>query len=235
MRLSAAALNHRDVFIRQKLYPRIGVGVPLLADGVGVVVAAGSAELDAAWKGKRVILTPGRGWESSVEGPDSVTGQYAILGGTRDCSIGTLQEYVVVDAKEVEEAPDHLDDAQAAALPLAGLTSYRALFAKSGNAKPGHNILVTGIGGGVALCTLQLAVAAGCNVFVTSGSEDKLCRAKELGASGGVLYTEEQWEKTLLRQLPSKRKSLDAVIDGAGGDIVERASKILKVRESDVL
>ncbi len=75
---------------------------------------------------------------------------------------------------------------------------------------------------------LQLATAAGLNVFVSSGSDDKLKRARELGAQGGVNYQEEGWEKKLMKQLPSGRKYLDAVIDGAGGDIVQNATKILK-------
>ncbi|KAI9882947.1 MAG: formate dehydrogenase (NAD+) [Watsoniomyces obsoletus] len=228
VRITAAALNHRDLFIRQHLYPSPAFDVPLLADGVGTVISTGSAELDSIWKGKRVILTPGRGWDRSAEGPDSETGQYAILGGTKHCPLGTLQEFIAVDANELLEAPFHLSDEEAASLPLTGLTAYRALFTKSGNCKPGYNVLITGIGGGVALMDLQFASAAGCNVFVTSSSKEKLERAKQMGASGGVLYTEESWEKKLVEQLPSQRRWLDAVIDGAGGDIVERTSRILK-------
>lgn len=228
VRVIAAGLNHRDVFIRQNLYPGIALGVPLLADGVGMVESTGSAALESSWIGKRVVLAPGRGWTSSPEGPEPVNGPYAILGGTKHCPVGTLQEFVAIGAAEVEEAPDHLDDAQAAALPLAGLTAYRALFAKSGNAKPGHNILITGVGGGVALIALQFACAAGCSVFVTSGSERKLEEAKRLGASGGTLYKGDEWEKAIRDQLPADRKYVDAVIDGAGGDMVERATKLLK-------
>lgn len=230
--MTAAALNHRDIWIRRHLYPGIAFDVPLLADGVGIVISTGSAALDGHWKGKRVILTPGRGWDSSPEGPEEE--QYVIIGGTKFSNLGTLQEYVTVEANEVEEAPAHLTDAEAAALPLAGLTAWRSLFTKSGNAEPGHNILITGIGGGVALNAFQFASAAGCNVFVTSGSEDKLRKAKELGAQGGVNYRDQQWEKSLLEQLPRGRRYLDAVIDGAGGDIVERTSKILKVNEYSV-
>ena len=129
----------------------------------------------------------------------------------------------------MEEAPHHLNDAEAAALPLVGLTAWRALFTKSANAKPGHNLLITGIGGGVALMAFQLANAAGCNVFVTSSSEEKLQKAREMGAQGAVNYKEEAWEKRLMEQLPKRRSYLDAVIDGAGGDVVERTLRLLKV------
>jgi len=134
-----------------------------------------------------------------------------------------------VPESEVEEAPEHLSDAEAAALPLTGLTAWRAFVVKSGNAVAGRNILVTGIGGGVALNALQFAVAKGCRVFVTSGSVEKIQRAREMGAVGGVNYKKGDWEKELMKLLPRDRPYLDAVIDGAGGDICARTLKILKV------
>ena len=133
---------------------------------------------------------------------------------------------------EVEEAPDHLTDAEAAALPLTGLTAWRAFVVKSANAVAGRNILVTGIGGGVALNVLQFAVAMGCRVFVTSGSEEKIQKAKDMGAVGGVSYKKGDWEKELVKLLPRDRPFLDAVVDGAGGDICARTLKVLKVRFS---
>lgn len=226
VRISAAALNHRDLFIRQHLYPGTTFGVPLLADGAGVVTATGPGAKQ--WQGKRVILNPGTGWRDDPEGPEDPTG-YKILGGTKLNPIGTLTETVCISASELEEAPSHLSNVEAAALPLTGLTAWRALMTKSGNAKPGRNILITGIGGGVALMALSFGVAAGCNVYVTSGNEEKLNKAKALGAKGGVNYKEEGWDKKLLGMLPQERKLLDAIIDGAGGDVVEKGSKLLRV------
>lgn len=130
---------------------------------------------------------------------------------------------------EVEEVPDHLSLVEAAALPLVGLTVWRALVTKSGNAVEGRNVLITGIGGGVALATLQFAVEKGINVFVTSGSEEKLTKALRLGATGGVSYKAEGWEKKLKGVLPKDRPFLDTIIDGAGGNIVSKATKLLKV------
>lgn len=178
---------------------------------------------------KHVVLNPGSGWKDDPEGPEDPKG-YAILGGTKMNPLGTLQEEVVIAASELEEAPSHLSSAEAAALPLTGLTAWRAMVTKSGNAKPGRNILVTGVGGGVAIMALLFAVAKGATVFVTSGSEDKIQRAKELGAAGGVSYKTEGWEKELIKMLPNGRKQLDAIIDGAGGDIVEKGIKMLRVR-----
>lgn len=228
IRLSAAALNHRDLFIRQHLYPGTTFGVPLCADGCGIIVSTGSSQEAQKWHGKRVILNPGTGWKDALEGPEHPKG-YAIMGGTKFNPNGTLVESMVLDIGELEEVPLHLSDVEAAALPLTGLTAWRAVFSKSGNAMAGRNILVTGIGGGVALMALMFASAAGCNVFVTSGSEDKIKRAKELGAAGGVNYKEEGWEKKLSEMLPQGRKTLDAIIDGAGGDIVDKGQRLLKV------
>ncbi|KAG9512816.1 NAD(P)-binding protein, partial [Aureobasidium melanogenum] len=227
VKITAAALNHRDHFIRQHLYPGTTFGVPLLADGTGIVTSTGSSPEAKKWLNKRVVLNPGTGWKDDPEGPEDPKG-YAILGGTKLNPLGTLTESLVIDASELEEAPKHLSNAEAAALPLTGLTAWRATVTKSGNCKPGRNVLITGIGGGVALMALLFATAAGANVFVTSGSQEKLDKAKKLGAAGGALYKEADWEKKLLEQLPKDRKFLDTVIDGAAGDIVGKTFKILK-------
>ena len=228
VRLTAAALNHRDLFLRQHLYPGTTFGVPLLADGAGIVTATGDSPSAKQWLHKRVIINPGSGWKDDPEGPEDPKG-YAILGGTKMNPLGTLIESLVIDASELEEAPRHLSSVEAAALPLTGLTAWRATVTKSGNCKPGRNILVTGIGGGVALMALLFASASGANVFVSSGSEEKIEKAKRLGAAGGVNYKEEGWEKKLMGMLPKDRKMLDAIIDGAGGDIVNLGSKMLRV------
>ena len=198
----------------------------MLADGYGTVIEAGPG-CKANLVNKPVILTPCRGWESSPEGPEDLL-KYAVLGSTVSYDLGMAQEYIVVSEDEVELAPEHLTPAEGAALPLVGLTGWRALVTKSGNALPGRNILITGIGGGVALQALQFAVAKGCNVFVTSGDEAKLEKAKKMGAKGGVLYKAADWEKQLQKMLPDDRPYLDAVIDGAGGDIMKRIIRIIK-------
>lgn len=229
VKMHAAALNHRDLFIRQHLYPGISFGVPLLADGCGTVVEIGSG-VNSKWKGKRVVMTPGEGWKDSLEGPED-KGGYKILGGTKTIPNGTLQEFMLVKETELEEAPAHLSDAEAAAVPLTGLTAWRAVMVKCGpnNIGPGKNVLITGIGGGVALMALEFARAAGANVYVTSGSEQKIQKAKELGAKGGVNYKEEGWDKKLLGMLTTDKKQFDAIVDGAGADVVEKGAKLVKV------
>ena len=229
VRISAAALNHRDLFIRQHLYPKIGFNIPLLADGCGIVISTGSSSKAQRLLQERVILVPGVGWDESPYGPEDID-KYLIRGGTRSGPTGTLSEMVCVDADEVVLAPKHLSDEEAAALPLAGLTAWRAVYVKALDVvRPGNNILVTGIGGGVALMVLMLAQASGANVYVTSGKEEKLQRAEQLGASGGVNYRDALWDAKLLKMLPAERKWMDAVIDGAGGNLGEKAVNILRV------
>jgi NADPH:quinone reductase-like Zn-dependent oxidoreductase len=222
IKILAAALNHRDLFIRQNLYPGIDSNVPLGADGVGIVQSGSTPELLRSWLGKRVVLLPGVGWHSNPLAPEA-RGQYAILGGTKGVSCGTLSEFVAVGEEQVVECPGHLSVPEAAAFPLAGLTAYRALFTKGGVTK-GSRLLITGIGGGVGLMALILAVAAGAEVYITSSSETKIQRAVQLGAKSGILYTVPNWS----RELKKISGELDVVLDSAGGDIVSHAVPILK-------
>ncbi|KAG9233100.1 zinc-binding dehydrogenase [Amylocarpus encephaloides] len=224
VQIQAAALNHRDFFLRQHLYPAPSFSTPFFADGTGIVTAIGSSA-DKFWLGKRVILTPGRGWTSDPDGPEE---KYAILGGTSTFPLGTGQEILCVAEDEVEECPAHLSPAEGAAFPLVGLTGWRALVSKSGNARAGRNVLITGIGGGVALSVLQFAVSLGMNAYVTSGDQEKIDKAVKIGAKGGVSYKTVGWEKELMASLPKDRPYIDTIIDGAGGNITSKAVKLLK-------
>ncbi|KOS17566.1 putative zinc-type alcohol dehydrogenase-like protein [Escovopsis weberi] len=228
VRLSAAALNRRDLFIRQHLYPGISFSSPLLADGYGTVVGLGPRVTRANLLHKPVLLTPMRGWDSEPRGPENPR-KFSVIGGSKLYEgVGAAQEFIVVREDDVEPAPEHLSPAEGAALPLAGLTGWRALVTKADAAFPGSNILVTGIGGGVALHVLQFGVASGCNVFVTSGDEAKIRKAVQMGAKGGINYKGASWDKELAALLPKKRPYLDAVIDGSGGNLVGKTVRLLK-------
>jgi NADPH:quinone reductase-like Zn-dependent oxidoreductase len=226
VKLSAAALNHRDLFIRQHLYPAISFNSPFLADGYGIVVESGPGT-NPSLHSKPVLLLPHRGWDSDPSGPEDPK-KYGIIGSSAGYDLGTAQEYIVVDENEVVPAPEHLSPAEGAALPLVGVTAWRALVTKSGAAHAGSNILITGIGGGVALQALQFAVAMGCNVWVTSGSKEKIDKAVQMGAKGGVSYKDADWDRQLAGMLPKDRPVLDAVIDGTGGDVMGRTVRVLK-------
>lgn len=104
------------------------------------------------------------------------------------------------------------------------LFSLRALFTKA-QLKPNQNLLLTGVGGGVAQLALQLAIAAGAKVFVTGGSQSKVDRAIKMGASGGAIYKDSDWPKKIKSLLPKDRPFLDSVVDSAGGNIPVEAQK----------
>lgn len=206
VRLAAAALNHRDVWIQMGRYAGLKFPIILGSDGAGVVEAVGEG-VDTAWQGREVIINPGRGWGDN---PRAQSRQYKILGLPDD---GTFAQRVKVLAQSLVTKPAHLHFTEAAALPLAGLTAYRALFTRA-NLRAGERVLITGIGGGVALLALQFAVAAGAQVYVTSGSDEKIERAEALGAIGGANYHNAEWPKSLKAQTDG----FELIIDSAGGD-----------------
>lgn len=205
VRVRAAALNHRDVWICQGKYADIRHPAVLGSDGAGVVEAVGDG-VDIAWVGKPVIVNPCLGWGSDPEAPAK---GWRILGMPDP---GTFADHVNVPAANLAPQPGNLSCEEAAALPLAGLTAWRALFTR-GRLKAGETALITGIGGGVAQFLLRFALAAGARVFVTSGSPDKLGRALAEGASGGADYREADWEKSLAGQAGA----FDLAVDSAGG------------------
>ena len=206
VQVKAAALNHRDVWIQKGQYAGLTFPIILGSDGSGIVSSAGSRE-NQHLIGKEVIINPSLNWG---ENPRVQAKDYIILGLPKN---GCLAEEVSIPARLVHEKPAHLSFEQAAALPLAGLTGYRASMVRAG-IKPGETVLVTGAGGGVALFCIQFAIAQGCRVFVTSGSDEKIEKALALGAIGGVNYKNEDWHKALVKI----SGGFDAIIDSACGD-----------------
>ena len=205
--LAAAALNHRDLWIQKGQYAGLKFPIILGSDGCGSVAQVGDG-VDKRWLGREVIINPGLDWGTR---PVAQADKFRILGLPDD---GTFAQLVRVPASALVDKPAHLDAQHAAALPLAGLTAYRALFSRAG-LQTGERVLITGVGGGGALFALQYAVKAGAKVFVTSGSDDKLQRAVELGAAGGVNYQQPDWDKQLKTQAGG---GFDVTIDSAGGD-----------------
>lgn len=198
----AAALNHRDIWIKQGQYA--GLKFPCIpgSDGAGVVTAAGP-EVDQSWLGREVIINPSVGWgdDETAQGKG-----FSILGLPRE---GTLAEQISIPVQQLTPKPAHLSWAEAAALPLAGVTAWRAVMSRA-RLQPRERILITGIGGGVAVFALQFAVAQGAEVWVTSSSDEKIARAVALGAQGGANYTAADWA----RRLPGP---FQVIADSAGG------------------
>jgi len=206
VRLQAASINHRDLFICQGKYAKIRIPVTLGSDGSGIVEAVGDLT-NKKWIGQAVVIDPGLNWGDD---PRAQSKDFRILGMPDD---GTMAQKICVPNGNLRPKPEHLSFDEAAALPLAGVTAYRALMVQ-GHLKAGQVVLITGIGGGVASIALKLAVAAGAHVCVTSGSEAKIAAAKGHGAEWGFNYDEPgAWDR-LAGQLPP----VDLVLDGAGGD-----------------
>jgi NADPH:quinone reductase-like Zn-dependent oxidoreductase len=194
--LRAAALNWHDCLVRQGLYD---VPVPrvLGADGAGT-------RRDT---GEEVVILPSLQWGDDERAPGP---SWEILGDYTD---GTYAELVAVPAQNLFPRPRGWSWPDAAALPLAGLTAHRALFARGGLGS-GETVLVLGAGGGVATVAVGLAKIAGARVLVTTSTAAKLEHARALGADGGVLYTEPGWAEEI-RGLAGG-EGVDLVIDSIG-------------------
>lgn len=216
VKMKAIALNRRDEWIKQGKYPNIRYGVILGSDGSGVVDAVGD-EKDNSWIGQEVVINPNIDWGPD---PDVQSKKYGILGMPVN---GTFAEYCLVDVDRLQPKPFHLDFLQAAALPLGGLTAFRALF-RQGELKAGQNVLISGFGGGVAQFAFLFARAAGANVYVTSGSDEKIARALKMGAKGAYNYKKESNYSDLWKT----KGGFNLIIDSAGGDQVNNFIKVLR-------
>jgi len=206
VQLKAAALNRRDFWITQGLYPGIEPPVTLGSDGAGIVSGIGNGVSGFA-AGDEVLINPGWNWGRQEEVQSSA---FQILGVPRD---GTFATEVAVPAETLHTKPEYLNWNEAAALPLGGVTAYRAVRTQ-GQVQSGEQVLITGIGGGVATFALQFARAAGASVFVTSSAAEKRQRACELGATAAYDYTREDWA----RQLQQEHGAMNVIIDSAGGE-----------------
>jgi NADPH:quinone reductase-like Zn-dependent oxidoreductase len=214
--LKAAALNRRDwwIWIADDYCP---LPITLGSDGAGIVGAIGS-EVTGINVGDEVVFDPTLGWGESEEHP---TPAFDILGAPTE---GTFAERVVVPAANVVAKPSRLSWEEAAAVNLGGLTAWRAAVTCAG-AGPARTLLVTGAGSGVATFAIQIGAALGARVFVTSSSEEKIAKARELGAEDGVSYLDPDWPDQL-RELAGG--GLDAAIDSFGGPAWEGALRAMR-------
>jgi len=205
VRIHAAALNHRDIWIQHGQYPGITTPIILGSDGCGVVESVEDGDND--WVGKEVILNPSLDWGDN---PRFQNDSYSILGLPRN---GTFAQWVTIPQANLALKPSHLSSTQAAALPLAGLTAWRALMSRAA-LQPGERVLISGVGGGVALFAMQFALAHQAEVWVTSSDPEKIARAVQMGAKGGFLYSDPQWHK----EAAKTAGLFDVIIDSAGGE-----------------
>jgi NADPH:quinone reductase-like Zn-dependent oxidoreductase len=192
IRMRAASLNRRDIFVTKGQYPvRAGDNLVPLSDGAGEISAVGSG-VTRVKVGDRVAPIFFQNW---ISGRPAADVGNSSLGGGVD---GVLSQYVTLSADGVVKIPDHLSFEEAATLPCAAVTAWNGLFTR-GRLQAGDYVLLEGTGG-VSVFGLQLAVAAGARPIITSSSDEKLARAKTLGAIGGVNYkTTPDWEKPVLQ------------------------------------
>jgi zinc-binding alcohol dehydrogenase/oxidoreductase len=206
VRLKYAALNHRDVWLVKEQAQHFPNGIILGSDGSGVVEDVGE-DADPLLVGAEVVINPSLDWGNN---PAVQGDSFRILGFPDN---GTFAEYIVISKKYIFEKPEHLSFEESAAVPLSALTAYRALFSKA-RLRSKEKVLITGVGGGAALWVLQFAVAYQARVFVTSGSDEKLTKAKELGAAGGFNYKDPDW---VTKAQKESGGGFDIIIDSAGG------------------
>jgi len=201
--IKAASINHREMWIARGLYPGMSLPCTMGCDGAGVVDMLGEGVSSVAI-GDEVVIYPGMHWGTNRHAPSPAFG---LLGMPH---AGTIAEYVCAPAAHVAPKPAFITWEQAAATVLTGITAWRALMFK-GQLVAGETLLISGIGGGVATFGLAFAVALGAKVYVTGESEAVLARAMEMGASGGLLYTDPEWRK----QIGKLTGGIDVVLDGA--------------------
>lgn len=214
--LKAAALNHRDIWQR-KAYA--GPAPMILgSDGAGTVAAVGSPE-DGDWVGKDVVINPSLYWGDREDAPSS---RFQILGNPTP---GTYAEHIVIPVDNLALKPAHLNFVQAATLPLAALTAWRALFTQ-GDLKSGETLLLPGIGSGVAGLALAFGKRAGARVIVTSSGPQKLKDALAQGADAAINYTAPDWEQQVREA--AGPGGIDLVLDHSGAQTIPAAIRLVR-------
>jgi NADPH:quinone reductase-like Zn-dependent oxidoreductase len=219
VRLSAASLNYRDLMVAEGQYnPRLALPMVPLSDGVGIVESAGS-HVTRVKIGDRVAGAFMQTWIDG--GPDREKAASA-LGGSID---GVLSEFRIFNEQGLVKVPAHLSDEEAATLPCTGVTAWHALF-EGETAKAGDTVLIQGTGG-VAMFALQFAKAAGLRPIVISSSDQKLERARQLGAAEGINYSEEpDWGRAVAKLVPG---GVDYVIELGGAKTVPHSLNAVRM------
>lgn len=225
--MRAAALNYRDLLVPQKGYGARMQELPLimLSDGVGVVdqVGAGVAPALGVQAGQRWCPMLFQGWQGGA--PDAQK-----LSRGLGCEMdGTMADKLLTDPLSAAPVPAYLSDVEAACLPTAGLTAWRALVT-DGNVRPGDVVLVQGTGG-VALFALQFAKLLGAYAIVLSSSDDKLAKAQALGADEVLNYTKEPaWGRTVkaMAQRLTGRDGVDHVVELGGASTLEQSLRAVR-------
>jgi NADPH:quinone reductase-like Zn-dependent oxidoreductase len=220
VRLHAASLNYRDLMMIEGSYnPKLRLPLVPFSDGAGEVIEVGSEV--TRWKvGERVCPIFMQGW---IDGELDFRKSRTTLGGDTD---GCLREYGTFHEDGLVRIPEHLSFEEAACLPCAGVTAWNALM-DSGGLKKDDTVLCQGTGG-VSVFALQFAKAAGAKILITSSSNEKLERAKQLGADHLINYRErEDWDTVVLEM--TDKRGVDHVIEIGGPGTLQRSMRAVKI------
>jgi NADPH:quinone reductase-like Zn-dependent oxidoreductase len=222
--MHAVALNHLDIFVLAGL-PGVALqpNWVVCADGAGTIDAVG-AEVRALAPGDRVMINPGisdRSCGFCLAGEQSLCEHYQLLG---EHLPGTAAEYVVVPAANVRPVPPGATWESAAAFTLATLTAWRMVVTRA-RVQAGETVLIWGIGGGVAIAALQVAKRLGARVWVTSSSDEKLARARALGADETFNHATTDIARVIRDR--TSRRGVNVVIDDVGEATWERSLRVL--------
>jgi NADPH:quinone reductase-like Zn-dependent oxidoreductase len=224
VRVRACALNHLDIFVREGI-PALKTPLPFWT---GCDIAGDVAEVGAAVKtvkvGDRVAVNPnltcGR-CEFCIQGEDSLCLQYGILG---EHVPGGLAELVKVRGDNVLPLPSHVSYEDAASFILTNMTAWRMVVTQ-GRVRAGQDVLILGVGGGVSSTAVQIAKLCGARVIVTSSSDAKLERARQLGADLGINYAKDDWAKAVREK--TGRRGVDVVIENVGAQTWKQSLRSL--------
>ncbi len=230
VKINAVALNHLDLFVRKGI-PGLKLEIPhiLGSDIAGEIIEVGAkVSIPNIQVNQRVVVDPGiycGVCEFCVQGKHSLCTTYGILGEHKR---GGYAEYIAIPAENAIPIPDtsSLELVQAAAVPLTFMTAYHMLVTRA-KLKVGEDVLITGIGGGVALAALQIAKLCGARVCVTSSSNEKLVKARKFGADFTINYQENPDYHKEVFSLTNKR-GVDVVVDSAGQATWEKNMRSLR-------
>lgn len=219
VKFHAASLNYRDLMmVSGKYNPKLRMPLVPFSDGAGEVVEIGNA-VTKLKIGDRVMPIFNQGW---LEGGIETAAPKKALGGDID---GVLREFGAFDENGLVCIPDHLNYEEAATLPCAAVTAYNALFC-SNSLKPEDSVLLQGTGG-VSIFALQFAAHFGARTIITSSSDEKLNRAKELGANDLINYkTHTDWDKQALDL--TERRGVDHIIEVGGAGTIQKSINSVK-------
>jgi NADPH:quinone reductase-like Zn-dependent oxidoreductase len=213
VRVKAAALNHLDLFVREGI-PGLKLPLPFWSgcDIAGDIVEVGGS-VAGVTVGDRVAINPNLNCdrcEFCQKGQHSLCATYGILG---EHTHGGLAEYVKVDGRKVIKLPDTVKYADAAAFVLVNMTAWRMLTSQA-RLRAGEDLLIIGVGGGVSSTGVQIGKLCGARVWVTSSSDEKLERARALGADECINYAKEDWVKVIAQK--TGRRGVDVVLENVG-------------------